>query len=162
MQKQFRTNGAVGALLDEYEKAILELNKTIDNISKDELILIVDKETSDPDCKSIQTILSHVIESGYGYVIIIRKNLGEVIDYKNKLFFNSVAEYQEELLNMFQFNVQLMEDYPKIQLEEYKCENKILVRWGQRYDVEQLLEHAIVHVLRHRRQIENFLINIRA
>jgi len=27
-------------------------------------------------------------------------------------------------------------------------------RWGQRYDLEQLLEHAIVHVLRHRRQIE--------
>ncbi len=30
-------------------------------------------------------------------------------------------------------------------------------RWGVRYDLEQLLEHAIVHVLRHRRQIEKLL-----
>ena len=29
---------------------------------------------------------------------------------------------------------------------------------GQSYDAEQLLEHAIVHILRHRRQIEKFKI----
>ena len=31
------------------------------------------------------------------------------------------------------------------------------VKWRQQYDVEQLFEHAIVHVLRHRRQIERFI-----
>ena len=30
-------------------------------------------------------------------------------------------------------------------------------RWGVTYDFEQLMEHAIVHVLRHGRQIVNFL-----
>ena len=30
-------------------------------------------------------------------------------------------------------------------------------RWGVRYDLEQLLEHAVVHILRHRRQIEKFI-----
>lgn len=30
-------------------------------------------------------------------------------------------------------------------------------QWGVTYDLEQLLEHAIVHVLRHRRQIEKFI-----
>jgi len=34
---------------------------------------------------------------------------------------------------------------------------QIRSRWGAVYDLEQLLEHAIVHVLRHRRQIERFL-----
>ena len=29
--------------------------------------------------------------------------------------------------------------------------------WGTVYDLEQLLEHAVVHMLRHRRQIERFL-----
>ena len=62
---------------------------------------------------------------------------------------------------MFQYNVQLFDDYPTIPLEEYDNEKKILVRWGQRYDVEQLIEHAIVHILRHRRQIEKFLLKIR-
>jgi hypothetical protein len=30
------------------------------------------------------------------------------------------------------------------------------VRWGPTYDPEMLLEHAIVHLLRHRRQIERW------
>lgn len=33
---------------------------------------------------------------------------------------------------------------------------KIDTRWKVTYDFEQLLEHAIVHILRHRRQVENF------
>jgi len=31
-------------------------------------------------------------------------------------------------------------------------------RWGVTYNLEQLLEHAIVHILRHRRQIEKFML----
>jgi hypothetical protein len=30
--------------------------------------------------------------------------------------------------------------------------------WGVTYNLEQLLEHAIVHLLRHRRQIEKFML----
>jgi hypothetical protein len=29
--------------------------------------------------------------------------------------------------------------------------------WGVKYDLEQMLEHAIVHILRHRRQIERLI-----
>ena len=46
-------------------------------------------------------------------------------------------------------------------MEEFEADKKILVRWGQLYDVEQLFEHAIVHILRHRRQIERFLLRLR-
>ena len=162
MKNNFRKNGAIGALLDEYEKAIFELNHLIEDVSVEELFVTANKGTKDPDCKSIQTVLSHVITSGYGYVIVIRKTLGENIDYKDNLNFDSIADYQLELLKMFQFNVQLFEDYPNIQLENYKNEDKILVRWGQCYDVEQLMEHAIVHVLRHRRQIQKFTLKIRS
>ena len=37
--------------------------------------------------------------------------------------------------------------------------DKIVIHsgWGVTYNLEQLLEHAIVHVLRHRRQVEKFL-----
>ena len=35
---------------------------------------------------------------------------------------------------------------------------RIESNWGQSYDFEQMLEHAIVHILRHRRQIERFLL----
>lgn len=162
MGNSFMKNGAIGALLGEYEKSILELNSLIQSISHKELIAIADELTKDPECKSIQTVLSHVITSGYGYAIVIRKTMGEEIDYKDDLVFNSKEEYQEQLLKMFEFNVQLFEDYPNIKLEEYKNEYKILVRWGQKYDVEQLMEHAIVHVLRHRRQIQKFMYKLRS
>ncbi len=50
---------AIGALLDEYERAIIDLQKTIEGISNQELTTDVDTKTADPNCKSIQAILSH-------------------------------------------------------------------------------------------------------
>lgn len=158
---QYRKNGAIGALLDEYEKAILELKQVISTASYSELIEIVDHETTDAACKSIQTILTHVAVSGYLYATEIRKWLGEEISYRGKETLDSIEAYQGELDAMFHFMVKTFEDYPNIQLREYNCELKIHVRWGQRFDVEQLCEHAIMHILRHRRQIERFLLKLR-
>jgi len=151
-----RNNGAIGALLDEYEKAVKELILAIRDVTNSDLILIVDNETKDEDCKSIQTILTHTVGAGYNYVIAIRKWLGEELDYKDKELLSSVGDYSSALDDMFKFNEKLFEDHPIIQLEEYDPNKKINVKWGQKYDVEQLFEHAIVHILRHRRQIERF------
>jgi len=151
-----RNNGAIGALLDEYEKAVKELILVIRDVTNTDLILIVDNETKDEDCKSIQTILTHTVGAGYNYVIAIRKWLGEELDYKDKELLSSVGDYSSALDDMFKFNEKLFEDHPRIQLEEYDPNKKINVKWGQKYDVEQLFEHAIVHILRHRRQIERF------
>ncbi len=151
-----RSNGAIGALLDEYEKSIAEFKEVIKDVTSKELIQIVDGETKDEDCKSIQTILTHVVRAGYTYVIEIRKWLGEDIVYKEKEQLNSVSEYNKALDTMFAYNEQLFKDYPNIKLEELNPNKKVYVRWGQKYDVEQLFEHAIVHILRHRRQVELF------
>lgn len=152
----YRKNGAIGALLDEYEKSIEEFKEVIKDVTSKELIQIVDSETKDEDCKSIQTILTHVVRAGYIYVIEIRKWLGEDIVYKEKEQLNSVSEYNKALDTMFAYNEQLFNDYPNIKLEELDPNKKVHVRWGQKYDVEQLFEHAIVHILRHRRQVELF------
>ena len=63
---------------------------------------------------------------------------------------------------MFAFNALLFDDYPNVKLEEYDTDKKMRVSWGQLYDVEQIFEHAIVHILRHRRQIERFLLKLRS
>lgn len=160
--KKFRDNGAIGALLDEYEKAVLELINTTKGISSDELVKIVDPHTQDPDCRSIQTILSHVVNSGYGYAIYVRTlHLRETIERPSRALHLTIAAYHHELRKMFEYNEQLFIDYPKLSLEEYDNSKKMLVPWGQSYDIEQLFEHAIVHVLRHRRQIERFLLKLR-
>lgn len=160
MKKKYRTNGAIGALLDEYEKSVKELKEVILNLPSYELTKVVDKETEDEDCKSIQTTLSHVIESGYTYVVEIRKSLGENVNYFSKELLSSTNEYAVALEKMFAYNEKLFEDYPNIKLEEYDSSKKFKVRWGQIYDVEQIFEHAIVHVLRHRRQIEKFKLKL--
>lgn len=159
--KKFRNNGAIGALLDEYEKAITEIKEVINNISAKKLTVIRDQKTKDQDCKSIQTILTHVIRAGYCYIIEIRKSKGEQIDFVERKIVNSVKEYQRELDKMFAYNEKLFDDYPDLVIEEIHNQKKILVTWGQTYDIEQLFEHAIVHILRHRRQIERFLITSR-
>ena len=156
MVKEYRKNGAIGALLDEYEKAIYELTLTINGLNQYELELVVDYDTKDEDCKSIQTILTHIVQSGYTYVVEIRKWLDEKIDYRDNETLNSIQEYNLALIKMFSFTETLFKDHPDIKLTELNLNRKIQVRWGQTYDVEQLMQHAIVHVLRHRRQIEIF------
>jgi hypothetical protein len=42
------------------------------------------------------------------------------------------------------------------ELEVFDDAKKMKTNWQQFYDMEQLMEHAIVHILRHRRQIEGF------
>lgn len=156
MNETYRDNGAIGAILDEYERSVKELKAVIQSISANDLVKIVDAETEDEDCRSIQTILTHVVSAGYNYVVEVRKSLGEDLAYIEKEVLQSITDYNVALDQMFDFNVALFDDYPDINLEEYDPSKKLKVRWGQVYDVEQILEHAIVHVLRHRRQIERF------
>ncbi len=156
MNKVYRT-GAIGALLDEYEKAIAELSKTIEQIPDDQLAIIIDPNTSDPFCKSYQGILAHVVSAGYNYAITVRKHKGEKLDFTDKVLLDNVKAYQKELDSVFQYTVDTFQHIKDNELEEYDNEKKMLTRWGQRYDMDQLFEHAIVHILRHRRQIEKFI-----
>jgi uncharacterized damage-inducible protein DinB len=159
--KTFRTNGAVGALLDEYEKAVRELQEVIHEISQEVLTTVIDPNTPDPHCRSIQTVLAHVVSAGRNYAVYIRRRQGEPLDFTTPILLDTASDYLEALDTMFAFNEQLFADYPDLELETNEADQKMLVRWGQLYDVEQLMEHAIVHILRHRRQIERFLLKLR-
>lgn len=159
--KHYRSNGAIGALLDEYERAVEELKTLIRSISPTELTDIVDYETNDEDCRSIETILVHVIRAGHNYSISIRNHQGETLEPATSASFQTTTGFCAGLDKMFEAAEKLFQDYPEIALEEYTVDKKMHVSWGQRYDVEQLMEHAIVHILRHRRQIERFLLKLR-
>ena len=153
---KYRSNGAKAALLDEYERSINDLKKVIEDIAPNELSIIVDPHTKDQDCISIQSILTHVVRAGYTYSIEIRKYQGEQLDYKKRRTLNSAQSYISALDSMFDYCEKTFNLYPDLSIEEYDEKNKMKVAWGQNYDVEQLMEHAIVHILRHRRQIERF------
>jgi hypothetical protein len=161
IDKKYRS-GAIGAILDEYERAITDLKNVLSDVSKKDLITIVDPNTDDEDCRSIQTIMGHVVRSTYGYAIYIYNNLGENHEFRPTILRGTSQAYCADIDAAFQFNVTLFEKYPNIALEEYDTDKKMRVRWGQLYDIEQILEHAIVHILRHRRQIERFKIKLQS
>lgn len=156
MENKYRI-GAIGALLDEYERAIADLKAVLATISDNTITVIVDPYTNDEDCRSIQTILSHVVHSGYGYAVNIHNLKGHGITRPVKVFHNTIAQYLEELENLFNFTEKVFKEYKDDELEQLDDTLKIKTGMGQLYDVEQMTEHAIVHILRHRRQIEKIL-----
>ncbi|SNR62058.1 DinB family protein [Flavobacterium sp. ov086] len=146
--------GAVGALLYIYEQAILDLKNVIKDIPDDALTKIIDEKTTNEDCKSIQTILSHVVSSGYSYATSIHNLKGHNAKRPDKVYHLSIEEYLKDLTNVFIFSENVFSEIKDDELEQYDDSLKIKTGWGQLYDIEQLTEHAIVHILRHKRQIE--------
>jgi len=156
MTKTFR-DGPVGALMDEYERAAQELKYLVKEIDQQDYIEIVDNETTDPDCKSIQTIMNHVIRSGHGYSNYIRRKFGDSLtERKENYEVSTPSSACNEIDNMMIYTADTLMNKMEFTFEDM-TESIIKTNWGQEYDLEQLLEHAIVHILRHRRQIEMFL-----
>ncbi len=147
---------AVEALLSEYRNVVVALQKVIANVSYANLTTVVDSTTTDTNCQSIQTILTHVVSSGYSYAGYIRK-LKKITDNRpGKVSKMSAADYHTDLDDLIAYTVATFEMISDNELEEFDEDKKIKTSWGQVYDIEQMMEHAVVHVLRHRRQIEKF------
>lgn len=154
--------GAIAALMDEYKKAVDELITVIIPISQRQLTTIIEPKSSDPDCISIQTILTHVTASMFSYAVYIENSIGLETVRPERFQFDHISPYILQLREALKYNVDFFTRNPEITLEEFDQSKKINTMWGQQYDVEQMLEHAIVHILRHRRQIENALVKMEA
>lgn len=155
MEKMYR-KGAVGALMDEYERAVIEYQSLIAKITADEFTKIADSQTEDESCRSIQTVTSHVIGAGFGYANYIREQFSIASEPITREMV-SHAEAGKKIAGMLNYTIETLDGRWEMSDDEI-CQVKINSRWGVIYDLEQLLEHAIVHVLRHRRQIEKFLL----
>jgi uncharacterized damage-inducible protein DinB len=146
--------GAVGALLDIYEQTISDLKNVIKDISDNDLTKILDEKTTNEDCRSIQTILTHVVSSGYSYAISIHNYKENNVERPEKILRLTIAEYLNDLTDVFAFTENVFKEIKDDELEQPVNSLKMQTSWGQCYDIEQITEHAIVHILRHKRQIE--------
>jgi uncharacterized damage-inducible protein DinB len=147
--------GALGALMDEYERAAADLIKVIEQVTQSEFQLIRDTATEDEDCRSIQTIMTHVVRSGYGYAISIRKSFG-IDASQTKIKLNTPLEAITEFEKMLSYSAETFNGRWGMSYDEID-NTAVVARSGKKYDIESMMEHAIVHILRHRRQIEKFL-----
>jgi uncharacterized damage-inducible protein DinB len=154
MKKNYRP-GALGALIDEYERAAEELAALVEGMSDADFPIVRDRQTTDEHCRSVQTILSHVVHSGHGYANQIRKALGMVFR-EHEFALVSRTDCPGLLRGMMNYTAETFQDRWHYGDEEITSV-RMVAPWGPQYDLEQLLEHAIVHILRHRRQVERFL-----
>ncbi len=154
MKNAYR-KGALGALMDEYEHVAIDLKRVLTLVPDGLFDRAVDAQTHDEDCRSVQTIVSHVVRSGYGYANSIREQFSmPPAAYTARLLMR--GEVEAAIDAMLRSTSETLDGRWEMNDEDIE---KIVIRtsWGRVYNLEQLLEHAIVHILRHRRQIEKFM-----
>ncbi len=147
--------GGVGAMMDEYERAAAELAGILRGITDEEFERIRDRGTEDEDCRSIQTVMRHVVRAGYGYATYIRNAFGDPAE-RPTIPPAKRLEVLEQLDAALAYMATVLDGKWELPDREIQA-LRINAPWGPAYDLEQMLEHAIVHVLRHRRQVERFL-----
>ncbi len=148
--------GAIGAMTDEYEKALNELKVVLQTVSED--VFFAPLVSNDEDCKSIRNIVSHVVSAGYSYCNYIRKYFRNEFK-KPEIKINSVQEGISELDTMFQYNVATFAN--KWNFTDKEISKNIIVTTWATYELEGLIEHSIVHILRHRLQIQKIVNKIK-
>lgn len=149
--------GPIGALMDEYERATNEYKQVIISLSEERYQQILDAVTEDEDCRSVESITNHVIRAGYGYANYIRKQFNQPLQSRKDVYdVPDPANAGVELEKMLAYTIETLEKLPDLSLEDI-LQNIIKTTWQQQYDFEQLVEHSIVHLLRHRRQIQKLL-----
>jgi len=148
-------NQMLVALMDEYRRAAIDLKEILEYLPPSYFLVILDPDTKDEDCRSIKTVIEHVLRSGYGYANYIAKGAQishnqptiNINEPKNGIVqIDKMLDYTEKILSQIWH-------LPTEKIEAFTYKSK----WGPSFDIEQLLEHAIVHILRHRRQIEGFI-----
>lgn len=149
--------GIIAALLYEYRVAIDDLKSTIAGMPDTDLPTVVDRQTANKDCVSVQAVLTHVIWCGYNYITMMEMHRGnENSEWIPRKKYDTVQAYNEALDKLLEDNRTFFEGVSNSEMQQYDPTDKLTTFWGQLYDYEQLVEHAIVHVYRHRRQIQNF------
>jgi uncharacterized damage-inducible protein DinB len=146
--------GMFGALLDEYARAAEDLCRTVEALPED--LFARERESPDPETVSLQAVCGHVAVAAWNYADYIRiaRGLPRIPRPYEKDAVTSPAAFRPLLAQALRHTEATVDGCPTDQagLEALRFQ----VRWGPVYDPEMILEHAIVHLLRHRRQIERW------
>lgn len=145
--------GPFGALMDEYARAAGELCAVIEAIPADRF----ERELPDPkiEFRSPRSVAHHVARSAYGYATALRKARSLPRTFTGTIEVGAAADLRSHLAGALRYTEGALEGF-------YDADDATVTAlrfempWGPTYDPEILLEHAIVHLLRHRRQIERW------
>ncbi len=152
--QKYKYNGARSLVL-LHEKHLTNFLETWHEAKKINVEL---PKTDDPDYQSLETLLFHVLRSARGYMTWICEKL-DLPDPKidNPPEINNIAKKADQYL------LHLFEKWrlPLIEIEEEKFHSPTFKsRWGVEYCIDAMLEHAVMHPIRHEFQLRN-LINLK-
>lgn len=145
--------GPFGALMDEYARAAEDLCTTVEAIPQD--LFLRQVPSPEPDTVSIQAISVHVIRCAHGYASAIRKVRDLPRISVPEVDIPTPSALRPLLATELRYTEGALEGLYDAPEEVFTCLT-FQVSWGPTYDPEMMLEHAIVHLLRHRRQIERW------
>ena len=146
------TYGGARALIALHEKHMRSYLETWRNAKKAGVVL---PQTDDPSYKSMETLLRHPLKSSRGYIIWICKQLelpDPGIDPPPELdqVELSAGAFLEHLLERWDLPLR---DVP----EERFFDRTYTSNWDAEYCIEAMLEHAVMHPIRHEFQLKNLM-----
>jgi len=142
--------GGLGSLQYEYERATRDLLALLERISDEEYLAPRPEEVD--FLQSIQLVMYHVVRSAYGYANKIRKTIGvEVTSDKPEQPFARL-EAITNLYKAMEYSAASFEGKWTMSSDDLD-QITMMTPWKVEYSIEQMMEHAIVHILRHLRQI---------
>ena len=147
----YKCNGAK-ALVALHEIHLRSFYKTWQEAKKAGVKL---PETDDPYYKSLDTLLYHLLRSARGYMIWMSKQLNLTdpqIDEAAlpEIVVEKAESYLEYLMDKWKYP---LKDVPPELFEDkvYKS------NWDVEYCIDAMLEHAVIHPIRHEFQLKNMM-----
>lgn len=151
MDELISREGMLGALMDEYERALLDLAFTIKELTDSEFAQSLDEVTNNEHHRSVKSIVGHVIATGYLHADYIRRQFKISMSPPIEKDPETVRDAIRQMEAMILYMVRSLDGRWDMIGEE--IEKTIIKTSWSTYDLEQLMEHAIVHILLHRRMI---------
>lgn len=146
------SSAAFDACLDEYRRAAKEFCAAVERFAP--AAFSAERKSDDPDTVSPLAIGRHVVRAAHSYANCLRKAQGLEADP-----FRERVKAQGDVRPALDFEIRLTEESVapmRVLSGEDILEMEFKVSWGSVYNPEILLEHAICHLLRHRRQLERW------
>ena len=149
-------SGPFGALLDEYARAAEDFCHVVEGFDLGRFD--AERPSDNPNTVSPRAICLHVIGGAHRYAHYIRKASG--VDFVERYEADPAQLHApQDVRRLLTEGILLTEKTVEPLLNATDEEIQALaftVRWGPRYDPEMILEHAVCHLLRHRRQLERW------
>jgi hypothetical protein len=149
-------SGPFGALMDEYARAAEDFCCMVESL--DLARFDAERPSNNSNTISPRAICLHVIGAAHRYAQYIRKARG--IDFVERYEadparLHTARDVRDLLAEAIVLTEQTVEPLLKATEQEIQALS-FAVRWGPRYDPEMIVEHAVCHLLRHRRQLERW------